>query len=498
MIVSIDRVWIPTTDNVSPGDPNRIADMSQVLDRKGNFSVEATIGNRMDICHMTFQDSLPAGRLAIPDRAEVVIYDAAPGSAVTDPPNAVSYYNKYLNTPYLNGVANGAGQPVTSSTPSAWTRRIFAGYVAKASYSVEGPQRYVSLSAQDYTYRLRTTVCNMAFAAGYSDQYIIQQLFAKYRTDIDTSGVGQIVANFPNISFPAHTLEQFMQRILRVSRGFYRIDYYKRLTYGILGTLVSPVNYSDTPDFSNTFPTENLVYEPDGTGLVNKVWIIGGSFLSGTQTYQVPTGSVDGTHYQFALPGDPEPVGMTVTVAGVSQGAVGVAPGDGDPANQAGFKKTAIVQHAPAVLLLKTTPASGTVIQVQGKFRYPLIQTVSDPSLISAAGGLIFEGIVRDRRIVDLTLAQQVGKNYLTQQGRTIKGGSFLTKYWRAPTGQGLLTPGMQATIKHGSLYAGVLTGGGTTNTVVVTKTTLRLSEDVNQPYEMTVDYSDRHVGGGL
>lgn len=432
-----------------------LGDLSYYVDRQQQFSIEATLGNRMDLLNMTLMDTIPP-TLAIPDRAEIIVYDAAAGSAVTDPPTGISAYNTWKN---------GTGHEVTSSTPSAWTQRLYAGYAGKVVYSGDGgPQRWVQVAAQDYTYRLRTTACNMAFVAGQSDKSIIQQLFVRYRGDIDTSAVTVVTAVYPAISFPVHTLEQFLQRLVRISRAFYRVDYYKRLQYGVVGLLTAPLNWSDNPDFTVTFPTEGLTYEPDGTGLVNKVWVVGGSFLSGQQAYQIPTSAIQNSAYQFALPGNPEPGGMSVTIGGVNQGQGGVAPADGDLTNPSGFRYAWIVQHTPAVIAFKTLPATGATIIVTGKFRYPLVQVVSDPTLIAATGGLIFEAVVRDKRIADMTLAQQVGQNYLKQQGKTIKGGTFLTKYYKSPiTGQ-VVQPGQQFTIANRTIYAGVIPSGYAAN----------------------------------
>lgn len=491
MIISIAGLTVPDSQSINPGHGG---DLSQVVDREAEFSIEATLGARMDLLSMTLQDGLPAF-LNLPDRAEIVVYDAPQGGAVTDPPWAISYYNTWKN---------GSGFEVTSTTPANWTPRLYGGYLAKPTYSIRnGPMRQVVVTAQDYTYRLRSTVCNIAFAAGQSDQTHVKSIFSKYRPDFDTSLVYQVTAGFPAISYPAHTLEQAMQRIVKVSRATYRVDYYKRLFYGLAGQLVSPINWSDTPDFSTTFPTEGLEYEPDATSLVNKVWVIGSTFLSQqAQTYQVPASSIQNGAYQFPLPGDPEPAGMSVVVGpaggggpNVDQGTIGVAPGAGDPTQQSTFKQNVLVQHSPAVIMFKTTPVTNATIIVTGRFRFPLIQTVSDAGLISATGGLIFEAIVRDRRISDLTLAQQVGKSYLQNQGQTLKGGTFTTKY-RASGGV-IIQPGQQATIKNVAIFHGLGSPASDTHTVILTKLMTRLTADANQPFETEVSFADRHVSGG-
>src|SRR5205823_11502039 len=60
--------------------------------------------------------------------------------------------------------------------------------------------------------------------------------------------VQQVVAAMPAISFPVHSLEQFLERIVKISRATYRLDYYKRLYYGVPGFLAAPFRLSDTPE----------------------------------------------------------------------------------------------------------------------------------------------------------------------------------------------------------------------------------------------------------
>jgi hypothetical protein len=751
---------------------------------------------------------------------------------VTDPPWAVSAYNTWRN---------GAGNESTSSTAANWTSRLFGGYVATPKYTSDGAQRYIGLASQDYTVRLRTTVANMAFANGISDQTIIRQIFARYRPDYDTTHVDQVLAAFPAITYPVHTLEQCLERIIKVTRGYYRADYFKQLWYGVAGQQVAPFNLSDIPDYnlpmlpsvgfetvdpndptmpfnwsrantqspsmprldeaaaggdfeeatttgvqvywamvaagewamvtgagdfkngvsavkctrtnlgpnnwntlksqvyipvvvgqsytmsvwhkqnagaqsghakinwydvnlvflsssfttsttglvanytqksvtavapanaafakiellagwwdgvtgtdaqvwfddcrfavaasiaahagshgmamdnpqsgkyagmfskrgfrvspgellnlsiwlkattaarsfgpfrlvfgtpdgvrtfadgsavsqpSNTtgatvvdsffsptaswanytaqvtvpagavwcwvelyangssqaawpttfyvddvavtrpiptFPTEGLNYTPDGSGLANRVWVIGSTYLSAQQVYQVPPALVNGTNYQFPLPGNPELTGMSVTVAGVNQGQIGVAPGDGDIAMPSGFKYNAIIQHNPALIAFKTPPSVGQAVAVTGQFRYPLVQVVTDSALVAAAGGIVFETVVRDKRINDLGLAKSVGQSFLKNQGSTLKGGSCEVRN-RGVAGV-LLQPGHMITIKNDVLFRNLLkdAAGLPTTTAVVIVTQLRtvLDDDTVQPYKVVISFADRNVSGG-
>ncbi len=486
------------------------ADLSSYVEREAQFKVEATFGARMDILTMNMHD--PQLTLAIPDRREIVIYDSPPTDSlrfdewdyddefydtdtshnIIDPPWAVSPYNTFLN---------GAGYEKTSSDPTQWTPRIFAGYMATPIYTLTGIEREIQVQAQDYTTRLRSTIANTAYTAGQTDQSIVKNIFAKYRPDINTDNVNNTFASMPAISFPVHSLEQFLQRVVKISRAVYRVDYFKRLFYGAVGQVVAPFNLSDVPDGVTTFGYENVSFSPDAAGLADKVWVVGQSFLSAPQAYYIPVGLVTGgsvgsppNAYQFNLPGTTTKGDITgVSVGGVSK-TFGQTPGDGDITDQSTFKYDALIQANPAGIAFKVTPPAATQIIVTGRFRYPLVQTYTDPTLLAQAGGLIFEMVVRDRRITDLTLAQLVAKTAIANQGISLKG--LTCTVMQRSLNNVLLAPGQTITVTATRLFTGL---GGPTLNFIITRTNLVLdnSNDLDHPYRFELELADRAVSGG-
>jgi hypothetical protein len=458
------------------------ADISGSIERTG-FEVQATFGARMDIFKGVIDD--PDLALALPERREIIVYDAPAGSGVVDPPWATSAYNTYLH---------GAGHEVTSLTPSAWTPRIFAGYLATPVYTMTSSQRSIQISAQDYTYRLRSTITNRAFAAGYTDQYIIRALFAAFRPDFTTDNVQALVTAFPAISFPVHSLEQFMQRITKVSRGIYRVDYFKRLFYGAIGQVLAPFSLAENPDGITSFGYENSKYSPDAASMSDRVWVVGQTYQSATQVYTIPAVLVDGVQYQFALPGATTAGDIaSIKVAGVSK-TFGSAPIDGDIANQSTFRFQALIQSSPPEVAFATTPTAGQAIVVTGHFRYPLVQIVTDPALVANLGGVMFEAVVRDRRLTDLGLAQQIGKAYLANQGLSLKG--FTATVYQRSLNNVLLAPGQTLTIDAPKLFAGL---GSNPKTFILTqvRTILDESTDLDHPYRCEVEGVDHAMTGG-
>ncbi|MCW2687638.1 MAG: hypothetical protein JWR37_2528 [Mycobacterium sp.] len=146
----------------------------------------------------------------------------------------------------------------------------------------------------------KTTVVNKAYGpgdvghlGGWTDDQIIKDLFAIYRPDIDTSNVTSALGSvMPTISFPTHTLEQFFQRVLKISQGWFRIDYYKRLFYGGVGSgpgSYAPFALSDTPN--SAVPTNRLPSGDFESGTENWGTYFGRGANPTTTTAQAASGT---------------------------------------------------------------------------------------------------------------------------------------------------------------------------------------------------------------
>ncbi len=503
------------------------ADISESVERDSQFSVEATFGARMDILNCNIFD--PDLTLALPDRREIVVYDT-PSQAdiargapytyggVVDPPWAVSAYNTW---------ANGPGHEVTSRDPTQWTPRLFAGYLATPQYTMTSTERSIAVTAQDYTYRLRSTICNQAFPAGLTDQAIVQTIFKTYRGDFNRDNVLSTFSSMPAISFPVHSLEQFMQRVTKITRAIYRVDYYKQLWYGPIGQFPAPFNLAETPDPENgPFSTppnvgfEQGLYTPDAAALADRVWVVGRDYQSNQQTYDIPAVLVDGAggvggtgHFQYVLPGSATKADIVSVQVGsgtvwtVALKTVGEAPQDGDITDQSTFKTPVIFQPTPPTVAFKVTPQAGQLVRIVGKFRYPLIVTIADATLVEEVGGLYFDAVVRDKRIRDLVLAQHVGRAYLANQGNTLKGmtGTVMTR----EVGGVNLAPAQTIMVDAPLLFRGLgewdarhtfmFPGSDNPRTFLVSRTTLTLDDqnDLQHPYRIEFEFADHMSTGG-
>ncbi|HLY82659.1 MAG TPA: hypothetical protein VKQ71_06725, partial [Acidimicrobiales bacterium] len=337
-----------------------------------------------------------------------------------------------------------------------------------------------------------------AHVAGWSDGQIVRDLYLTYRPDIDVTNVATLVAagSMPSISFPTHTLEQMLARIEKISTGYHRVDYYKRLWYNALGALAAPFGVSDTPNPVGNPPTyaaENVRYGADQSNLVDRIWVVGG-------TYQV-----NDPGYSFVCPGSPTfafplPTRLqnvkTVTVqrsdkAGTAE-VVGVLGVDGTLDNIGGWKAgvTCLIGSVPPTIAFNTVPAAGVTVTISAILQYQLVQVVTDASKQALVNGLIFEKVVKDVRIDSVGMATQVATAHLNLYGTGKKSGTMTLKYRAA--GGALLQPGQTIPITNVGLFTGVLSGGATTLQALITGLRTSLTEDTSQPYELEVEFSDR------
>lgn len=507
-------------------------DLSMYLDRQAQFRVDSMMGNQIDTCEFTLFDK--AAILGVPDRAEIIVYDAE-----ADP--QLSVFPDVVDSPTPNSTPLGyqwgifdwdttalydTAPPLSDvNNPTNWTGRIFAGYIASTDYSLtSGQERVLEITCQDYTIRNKTTICNRAYGPdsehidGWSDSEIIRDLYLTYRPDIDVTFVQTIVpeGQMTPISFPFHTLEQMMQRVTKISGGYYRIDYYRRLWYGPLGTQVAPLQISDTPDEDEgpfsvppAFGAEAIHYGRDATASVDRIWVIGGTYL-GPQTPYTVTQSADGHQYVWNLPArlqayrkstSSNPANMTVTVGGVEMsGDFGTLGIDGTLDNQETFGAEVLISSkAPYVIAFRTTPGVGQSIVLTSSFLYTLVQVVSNPESIANLSGLIVEKVVRDNRITSAQEAVEVGNAHLNLYGRGKAMGS-MTVYQRG-VGGNLLQPGQLIRITNKALFAlntadptdptSIIPTGGATLTAVILQMTTTLIPG-SPKYSIDVSFSDQ------
>lgn len=540
-------------------------DLSGFVDRSASNQVQATIGQRIDTLTLTLFDEF--NQIYIPKRAEVIIYDypaaslpvgwtgfpAQPPIYDQPPPNSAPFgyeYDEgwqydtqdiiparlsggwasagYAGFPYGGQalvtvpavLGDGVGYYDTmpplepAQNPSGWTARLFGGYVSEA-YADSlggGVQRVWTVQAQDYTIRTKFTTCNAAYGIdpahplGWTDQQIIRDVFTRFCADVDVTQVQELFGLMPPISFPQHTLEQFLTRVVKVTNATYRIDYYKCVQYLGIGTSPAPFGISAFPNFGQglsegelaTFPAENWEAGHDEAAQVNRVWVIGATFAGAAGTYTVAP-APDGTQWIFPLPAAMKSItSAQVLVNGADQGTVGLLGTDGTLTDPASWSYPILMGSSstgqPPTLAFQTPPPAGAEIVVNADFQYPLVAVVQDPALVAAEGGVFWDAVVRDTRIKDQATAQQVALGHLAVAGKAQGKGGCTLRY-RGFNGQ-LLQVGQTILCYSPTFFANFPEAVDGYLSEMVTNMTTALTDDTNplNSWVLTVDWSDQPI----
>lgn len=257
-----------------------------------------------------------------------------------------------------------------------------------------------------------------------------------------------------------------------------------------------------------SFGAEAMHYAPAWDSIFDRIWVIGGQ-MTGNQTPAqslTPAAGTAAGQQIFNLPAQVNNIQDSTTVVTVGATTytggnyvsgvidIGSLGKDGTLENLAASNSPVLIgSSSPYTLALRTAPPAGTQVTIRAKFRYPLIQIYTDPALLSAMGGNVFEKVLRDKRITNAPLALQVAQQNIAMEGSTKKGGSFITD--QRGIGNILLQPGQYMRLTNTALFSGLLPSGAVSGSFLITGLTITLTEDTVNPYLITVSFSDRQDG---
>lgn len=254
-----------------------------------------------------------------------------------------------------------------------------------------------------------------------------------------------------------------------------------------------------------SFGAGQMHYVPNWDGLFDRIWVIGGE-TTGQVTPDIPLTPTTGTYagqQVFNLPARVNNItdATTVVTVGATTYTGGTYSGGNPLIGTLGKEGTLeslgtsvspvlIGNTSPFTLALATAPPAGTVVKIRARFRYPLIQVYTDPNMLAAMGGTVFEKVLRDKRIVDQNLALQVAKQNIAAEGSSKKGGSCVVDQRGA--GGYLLQPGQYITIVSSALFGGLLPNGANGGNFLITGLETSLTDDTVTPYTVTISFADR------
>jgi hypothetical protein len=303
------------------------------------------------------------------------------------------------------------------------TTRIFGGFLLN-NKKAEGANLDTdfNIAASDYSVRLNKVYIKEEYV-NTSDADIISDIFTTY-----LSGEGYDVSTYvtelythPSMRFNRVTVLDVIKRLAKLAKADWYVDYDKKLHFFPSGTAGSaaPFGLSDTPNFSTTYPYHDLVIDEDGSGVVNRVEIVGGNYRSDDTTfYLAGTGQDNRISVPFKLHA---PTGQTSiqvwrndgTLASPVWTALTVKVGYVDDLVSA----TDVLYYFNEKVLEQTAnwPNLANAVKVTAKYEVPLRTRVQDQASYNHYG-MYFDDVIVNTSIIDKAVARLAGLAELAEK----------------------------------------------------------------------------------
>lgn len=330
-------------------------------------------------------------------------------------------------------------------TNMAETTRYFAGYAKSIEPYVIGVTPHYAISCADYTCELDKILVNEAYESGIvafpaafpidwgavvTDGSVIADLCTKYASDFNGTTYVQAGKTHDKIKFNRITFREVLNQLSRDSGYDWYLDYNKNLHYFSKETNLAPFGISDNPDDSTTYPAYDFKYKKDTSQIINRVLIVGGTYLSDDTTFDTIPAS--GAQTEIRLPYIFEPpegynmirVDHNVGTDAVPQWAADIVGIDGIDTN--GTKGvTVLFNRDEKTLIFNTAPLElDKSVRVRGRYHAKLRTRVRSDTSYTRFGRWYDSKIV-NTNINDRKWARLEGKAILAKYALPRESGSF-------------------------------------------------------------------------
>ncbi len=310
-------------------------------------------------------------------------------------------------------------------TPEDWMEiavqdgatKLFGGFVQVVRKEELGLGYEYTLECADYACLLDRIIVKAEYE-DMTDAAILADLFADYLPEIDASTHVTAIKTHTKIRFNRMTLRECVNALADYADGDWYIDYDENLHFFLGESNSATFDLSDSPDYSQTYPFSDLELELDGTGVVNRVEVVGGNYLSDDQTIYL-----EGTGQDNRIT---MPFKMHEPAAG---GGIQVYRNDGTESSPVWTQLTVKVGHIDSlsgadealhyfqeqVLEQQNAwPNLPNAVKVIGRYEVPLRARIRDTESY-AHYGRWFDDTIVDSDITDKNAARLAGKGKLAQ-----------------------------------------------------------------------------------
>jgi hypothetical protein len=316
-------------------------------------------------------------------------------------------------------------------TPSAWDEvtisigatRLFAGYVQAVKVEPLGigsSQLVYQVDCADYTALLTKTVVKAEYE-NMTDAAMLAGLFAIYLSEVDATTYVHAVKTHDRRRFNRKSLREILDELSESAGADWYIDYSKKVHYFLTEESFAPFNLVDvgSANYSTTYPHQKLVLDTNGTGVVNRVEVVGGNYRSEDQTiYLAGTGQDARVILPFKAHA---PTGQTSIQVWRNDGTL-LSPSWTSLTVKVGYIEslgaTTEVLHYFSEKVLEQQnawPALSNAVKVTAKFEVPLRARVRDQASYNHYG-LWLDGLIVDSNLTTRDTARMAGRGLLAEK----------------------------------------------------------------------------------
>lgn len=328
------------------------------------------------------------------------------------------------------------------STPVDWQEltvydgvdKIFGGYIQSFKDAVGDDLGLdYNLSASDYSIRFGHVTIKEQYTDA-TNKEMIADIFSKYMPGEGFDGVTYVeaVKRHDKKRFNRKKLLDVLKELAKDAGCDWRVDVDKKLHFFKNEKNYAPFNVSDNPDYVTTMPYSKDVVDTDGSGVINRVEVVGSTYLSDDSTFNLPGTGVDNRiiiPFRFHAPdghtsvlmyrndgtlGSPVWTPLTVKIAYIDEL---VNPND----LLYYFTEKVIEQATPF-------PALQNAVKIVGKYDVPLRVRVVDNNSFAFYGGRYFDDTVNRTDLNSKMAAKIVAKTKLAENALSKKVISFETR----------------------------------------------------------------------
>lgn len=300
---------------------------------------------------------------------------------------------------------------VVITDENAGSVRLFGGYVQQIDYLLTptGNRLDATVRCADYTCLLDHVIVKRQWLTPTADSQIIADMFSAYLPEIDYTTFVATVTTIEKLRLNRLTLRNCMDLVAQMSGADWYVDYDKKLHFFNVENNPAPYALADSPDLVTTYPYFNMKVNKDGTGVINRVEVVGGYYLSDDQTFYIAGNGVDTKlSLQFR------------TSAPVGQPSILVWRNDGTYAVPVWTPMTVLVGYIDTLTAndqvldyyqervleqLNPWPNLPNAVKITGRYSIPLLTRFTDDGSFQYYGRY-FDAVITDADIVDKQTAR--------------------------------------------------------------------------------------------